>query len=101
MVSMRPLVAGPLALLAAGVATVGYAAGVERTAFALRRYDVPVLPPGSRPLKVLHLSDAHMLARQRRKQEFVAALRAEEPDLVVTTGDNLAGPDGVAAMLGR
>ena len=99
MVSMRPASAVPLALLGAGAATVAYAAGVERNAFALRRYDVPVLPPGSRPLRVLHLSDAHMLARQRRKQEFVRSLAAESPDLVVTTGDNLAGPDGVAAML--
>jgi len=96
---MRPALALPLGLLAAGVATVGYAAGVERNAFTLRRYDVPVLPPGSRPLKVLHVSDVHMLGRQKRKREFVASLRGEEPDLVVTTGDNLAGPDGVAAML--
>ena len=92
-------VALPLALGGAAVAGVGYAAGVERNAFVLRRYDVPVLPPGEAPLRVLHLSDVHMLERQRRKQEFVRSLAAEAPDLVVTTGDNLAGPDGVAAML--
>jgi len=40
-----------------------------------------------------------MLARQRRKRAFLRSLAAERPDLVVTTGDNLAGPDGVAAML--
>ena len=96
---MRSAVAAPLALTGAAVAGVGYASGIERNAFALRRYDVPVLPPGQRPLKVLHVSDAHMLGRQRRKQEFVRSLVATEPDLVVTTGDNLAGPDGVPAML--
>jgi predicted MPP superfamily phosphohydrolase len=92
-------VAAPLALAGAAVAGVGYAAGVERNAFVLRRYDVPVLPPGSAPLKVLHVSDAHMLGRQQRKQAFISSLAAEEPDLVVTTGDNLAGPDGIPAML--
>lgn len=96
---MRFAVAAPLALAGAAVAGVGYAAGVERNAFVLRRYDVPVLPPGSRPMRVLHVSDVHMLARQRRKQAFLRGLAAERPDLVVTTGDNLAGPDGIAAML--
>ena len=87
------------ALAAAGALGLAYAAGVERNAFVLRRYDVPVLPPGERPLKVLHVSDVHMLGRQHRKQAFVASLAEESPDLVVTTGDNLAGPDGVAGML--
>lgn len=96
---MRSAAAVPLALAGAAVAGVGYAAGVERNAFVLRRYDVPVLPPGERPLRVLHVSDVHMLGRQRRKREFIRSLAAERPDLVVTTGDNLAGPDGVAAML--
>lgn len=96
---MRYAVAVPLALAGAAVAGVGYAAGIERNAFVLRRYDVPLLPPGERPLRVLHVSDVHMLARQRRKQDFIRSLAGERPDLVVTTGDNLAGPDGVAAML--
>ena len=96
---MRLAAAVPLALAGSAVAGVGYAAGIERNAFTLRRYDVPVLAPGSAPIRVLHVSDVHMLARQSRKQAFLVSLAAEEPDLVVTTGDNLAGPDGVAAML--
>lgn len=89
----------PLALAGAAVAGLGYAAGVERNAFVLRRYDVPVLPPGTQPLKVLHVSDVHMLGRQHRKQAFLRRLADEGPDLVVTTGDNLAGPDGIPAVL--
>lgn len=96
---MRNAAAVPLALAGAAVAGVGYAAGIERNAFVLRRYDVPALPDGEAPLRILHVSDVHMLARQRRKQAFIASLAGERPDLVVTTGDNLAGPDGVAAML--
>ncbi|HVF03699.1 MAG TPA: metallophosphoesterase [Frankiaceae bacterium] len=96
---MSYAVRAPLALAAAAVAGVGYAAGIERNAFVLRRYDVPVLPPGQAPLTVLHLSDAHMLGRQERKQDFIRSLAAEQPDLVVSTGDNLAGADGIPALL--
>jgi len=89
----------PTATVAAGTATVAYATLYERTRWTLRRFDVPVLAPGSRPLSVLHLSDLHMTANQRDKQEWVAGLAALEPDLVVDTGDNLAGLDAVPPTL--
>ena len=38
-----------------------------------------------------------MTADQRSKQEWVAGLAALEPDLVINTGDNLAGFDAVPA----
>lgn len=68
-------------------------------AFTLRRFDVPVLPPGSGPLRVLHLSDLHMTPQQRLKQQWVQGLAALEPDLVVNTGDNLAHRDAVPTVL--
>src|ERR1700710_1479917 len=74
---------------AAGLAGIGYSAGVEVRWFALRRATVPVLPPGSAPLRVLHVSDLHMTPSQRRKQEWVRRLADLKPDLVVNTGDNL------------
>src|SRR4051794_41977242 len=40
-----------------------------------------------------------MTAGQRDKQEWVAGLAALEPDLVVDTGDNLAGFDAVRPTL--
>src|SRR4051794_36571867 len=40
-----------------------------------------------------------MTAGQREKQEWVAGLAALEPDLVVDTGDNLAGLDAVPPTL--
>jgi uncharacterized protein len=89
----------PTATLATGAATVAYASLYERTRWTLRRFDVPVLAPGSRPLSVLHLSDLHMTAGQHGKQEWVAGLAALEPDLVVDTGDNLAGFDAVPPTL--
>jgi predicted MPP superfamily phosphohydrolase len=96
---MRATTAVPAAVLATGAATVAYASLVERTHWTLRRFDVPVLPPGSAPLRVLQLSDLHMTAGQTSKQRWVAGLAALEPDLVITTGDNLAGTDAVPPTL--
>ena len=96
---MRASTAVPTAVLATGAATVAYASLVERTRWTLRRFDVPVLPPGAAPLTVLQLSDLHMTAGQRSKQEWVAGLADLRPDLVITTGDNLAGMDAVPPTL--
>jgi uncharacterized protein len=82
---------------AAGIGLTAYAAWEARD-YTLRRVEVPLLPPGSRPLKVLHLSDIHMTPGQRRKQEWLRGLAALEPDLVVDTGDNLAHRDSVPVV---
>lgn len=82
-----------------GAAVTAYASLVERNLFTLRRFDVPVLEPGSAPLRVLHISDLHMTAGQHRKQDWVRRLADLEPDLVINTGDNLAGHDAVAPTL--
>ena len=83
----------------AGVAALGWAAGFEVRSFRLRRLEVPVLAPGARPLRVLHLSDLHLTPGQRRKREWVRALAGLEPDLVIDTGDNLAHVAAVPAVL--
>ncbi|MFC5942025.1 metallophosphoesterase [Micromonospora harpali] len=83
----------------AGAATLAYASLVERNLFTLRRFDVPVLPADTEPLRVLHLSDLHMMPEQRRKQDWVASLAALDPDLVVVTGDNMAHPGAVPGVL--
>lgn len=67
--------------------------------FAVRRYRVPVLPPGSAPLRLLHLSDLHLVPSQRDKVAWVRDLDRLDPDLVVTTGDNLAHPQALPALL--
>ena len=87
---MKTLVRALGGAAALGVAGLGYASLVERNWFALRRFTVPVLAPGSRPLRVLQISDLHLVPRQQRKIEWVRGLAALEPDLVVNTGDNLA-----------
>ena len=86
------------ALAAVGVAGVAYA-HVETKLFTLREATVPVLPPGSRDLRVLHVSDLHLVPTQQRKIEWVRSLAELEPDLVVDTGDNLAHVDALEPLL--
>jgi predicted MPP superfamily phosphohydrolase len=85
--------------MAAGVAGLGYAAAVEVNLFRLRRFTVPVLEPTAAPLRILQLSDIHMVPGQSRKQDWLRSLADLEPDLVVNTGDNLSHPDAVAEVL--
>ncbi|QKT06025.1 metallophosphoesterase [Gordonia sp. X0973] len=87
------------ATVGAGVAGLFYATVIERNAFALRHATLPVLEPGSTPLRVLHISDLHMMPNQYLKQAWVAELATLEPDLVVNTGDNLAHPNAVPAVI--
>lgn len=83
----------------AALATLGYASLYERNAFVVRELTMPVLAPGSSPLRVLHLSDIHMRPGQRHKQTWLRELARWEPDLVVNTGDNLAHPRAVPAVV--
>jgi uncharacterized protein len=81
-----------------GVATLSYAAW-EAQQFTLRRVNLPLLPVGCAPLKVLHLSDLHLTPRQVAKIAWVHRLRELEPDLVINTGDNLADTEAVPVVL--
>ncbi len=90
-----PARAALLALAATGAATAVWGIGIERHLYALREVSVPALPPGVAPLRILHLSDAHMAPWQLRKQRWIAALAGLRPDLVVNTGDNLGHPEGL------
>ena len=95
-----PAVLGRLALAAAatGVGLTAYAMAESR-AYTLRRVTVPVLPPGSPDLRVLHLSDVHLTPGQHRKQAWLRQLAGLQPDLVVDTGDNLSHRDSVPVLL--
>jgi predicted MPP superfamily phosphohydrolase len=83
----------------AGTVTLAYAAGIEVRNFVVRRVDLELLPPGHRPLKVLHVSDLHLTPHQQAKRRWLASLADLEPDLVVNTGDNIAHMDAVGPVL--
>jgi len=82
-----------------GAAALFYGTVIERNAFTVRRFDVPVLPPGSDPLRVLHLSDLHITAKQRNKHDWIRGLAALRPDMVVNTGDTLSAENAIPAVL--
>lgn len=85
-------------LAGAGAVAGGWAL-LEPHLFTLRFAVAPVLPPGTAPIRVLHLSDLHLTPTQRDKQDWIRRLGDWEPDLVVITGDFLAHRDAVAPVL--
>jgi predicted MPP superfamily phosphohydrolase len=95
---VRPATRFLTATAATAAGGLAYAA-LEARSFSVRRFTLPVLPAGSPPLRVLHVSDLHLVPRQRRKAAWLRGLAGLGPDLVVSTGDNLAAIDAVPAVL--
>jgi uncharacterized protein len=96
-VRLRTLI--PLTAAAGAAAALGYAGIVERNWFVLRRFEIPVLPPGTGPLRVLHISDAHLTPGRKRLRSWIRALEDLDPDLVVNTGDSISHPQAVEHFL--
>ncbi|MFD9859821.1 metallophosphoesterase [Streptomyces alboflavus] len=96
---MRARYAVPLGITATAAAGIAYSVGIEARFFRLRRVTVPVLPAGMRPLRVLQVSDIHMVSGQRKKQRWLQSLAGLRPDFVINTGDNLSDPQGVPEVL--
>lgn len=86
-------------LAAGAVGAFAYGSVIERNAFTLRRYEVPVLTPGSAPIRLLHVSDLHITPSQRRKRAWVRGLAALQPDIVLNTGDTLSHTHGIPAVM--
>lgn len=83
---------------AVGAAAAIWGIGIERYLFTVREATASALAPGSAPIRVLHISDAHMAPWQHRKQDWLASLAQLRPDLIVNTGDNLGHEDGLAGI---
>lgn len=81
-----------------GAGALAYA-HLETTRFTLRREVIPTLASGQRDLRVLHISDLHMIPGQHRKREWVQSLIALSPDAVVATGDFLSHENGIPSAL--
>lgn len=93
-----------LGLGAVGMASLAYAGLYEVDAYTLRRVEVPILPRGARPIRVLQIADLHLTPRNTRRVAWVSRLAGLEPDLVINTGDNLAHLEAVPVVteaLGR
>ena len=86
-------------LLAVAVAIGFYSMTFARWRFTVVEAEAAVLPAGSKPIRVLHISDIHMAPWQRSKQAFIKGLGALRPDLIVNTGDNLGHTDAIEPTL--
>lgn len=93
------LLAGTAATVGLGAGTLVYSYAYERNAYTLRQADVPVLPAGSAPLRVLHLSDLHLDPSRTKMISWVRRLADLRPDLVIATGDFFTSPASIASVL--
>ena len=86
-------------LVVAAAALATYATTIARWRFTVVEAEAAVLPAGSEPIRVLHISDIHMAPWQGRKQAFIKNLISLKPDLIVNTGDNLGHKHSIAPTL--
>ena len=68
-------------------------------AYKVRRSTLPLLPAGSRDIKVLHFSDLHLTPNKKREIADIKSFADLKPDLVISTGDFLAHKDAVQVAL--
>jgi predicted MPP superfamily phosphohydrolase len=68
-------------------------------AYKVRRSTLPLLPAGSRDIKVLHFSDLHLTRNKKREIADIKSFADLKPDLVISTGDFLAHKDAVKVAL--
>src|SRR4029077_20320793 len=83
----------------AAAAGVGYSSVIERNWFALRYVEVPVLRAGVAPLRILHISDAHLTPGRHRLMSWLRTLDGLHSGLGVNTGDSIAHPQAVSPFL--
>lgn len=96
---MHSVTKAAVATIGAGAGALGWASLIERNWYAVRRASLPVLSPGAAPVKVLQVSDLHLVPRQERRIQWVRNLARLEPDLVVNTGDNSSDLNALPAVL--
>ena len=89
-------VLGALAVVALGCFP--YAVFIEQKQYKLRQIEIPILPPGHPPIRLLHLADLHLLPSHTKKQSWVRALAELKPDLVINTGDNLGTVEAMPSL---
>ena len=68
-------------------------------AYKVRTATLPLLPKGSKAIKVLHFSDLHLTPKRKREIADIKSFADLRPDLVISTGDFLAHKDAVGPTL--
>ena len=67
--------------------------------YEIRQVEIPILPPGQKPIRVLHFSDLHLTPARKSEITDIQSLINLAPDLVISTGDFLAHSDAVPVAL--
>jgi predicted MPP superfamily phosphohydrolase len=67
--------------------------------YRLREAQIPILPPGHAPIRVLHFSDLHLTPARKTEIADIKSFADLKPDLVISTGDFLAHMDAVPVTL--
>ena len=99
---MRPLTtaAGAVGALGLGAAAAAHvwARHIEIHRYTLREAELRILPPGTRTIRILHISDIHLMPDQQRKLDFLDHLSKLRPHLVIDTGDNIASAASIPVL---
>ena len=67
--------------------------------YQLRQAEIPILPAGHAPIRVLHFSDLHLTPARKTEIADIKSFIDLSPDLVISTGDFLAHKDAVGPVL--
>ncbi len=81
----------------AGVLAATWAYFIEPNYFTIRRE--VIARPNQKLLRILHLSDLHLTRKTKGLQSWLRKLEAEDPDLVVLTGDLIAEAQALDPLL--
>jgi predicted MPP superfamily phosphohydrolase len=67
--------------------------------YRLREAQIPILPEGHAPIRILHFSDLHLTPARKSEIADIKSFAQYKPDLVISTGDFLAHMDAVPVTL--
>jgi uncharacterized protein len=86
-----------LTLAGIGLLCLGYGYFVEPYWLSVTHVSInsPKLTKGSRPIRIVHISDLHSDPKPRLEGRLPQAIAAEQPDLIVFTGDSINSPGGL------
>jgi len=87
---------GRITVIAAALAA-AWAFFIEPNYFTVRRE--VIARPNQKLLRILHLSDLHLTRKTKGLQNWLRTLEAEDPDLVVLTGDLIAEAAAIDPLL--
>jgi uncharacterized protein len=91
---------GVLGLAGFGLLCIAYGLWVEPywPQVTRTRITSPRLPKGSRPIRIVHLSDLHCDPKPRLEERLPGLIAAEKPDLIVFSGDAINSRQGLPVL---